>query len=185
MVNMNKRHWKLITVLLTLILILVYSSYDRFQAGTKPISIVYVRVVKVHDGDTLSIILNGKREKVRLIGMDAPELNQRPWGLKAKKYLGELLSISKWIVTLELDVERRDKYGRLLCYVWTPDKKMINLQMIKDGYAMLLTIPPNIKYVDELRKAQHEARQRKLGIWSSRGLKESPRDYREKHPAYR
>ena len=67
-----------------------------------------------------------------------------------------------------------------LCYIFTPDKKMLNIQMVKDGYAVLLTIPPNIKYVDELRMAENEARQHRQGIWNSRGLKESPRRLQKK-----
>ena len=84
-------------------------------------------------------------------------------------------------VILEFDVERRDKYGRLLCYIFTPDRKMLNIQMVKDGYAVLLTIPPNLKYADELKMAQNEARQNRRGIWSGKGLKESPGDYGKRH----
>ncbi|NCO84588.1 MAG: thermonuclease [Nitrospirae bacterium CG_4_10_14_3_um_filter_44_29] len=142
----------------------------------------HVRVSRVRDGDTVSIILNGRKEKVRLIGMDAPEIKQRPWGTRAKKHLEKMLMASNRKVILEFDVERRDKYGRLLCYIFTPDGKMLNIQMVQDGYAALLTIPPNIKYVDELRMAENEARQHRRGIWNSKGLKESPRDYRKKHP---
>lgn len=177
---MNRRHLRLIAVFTAFTLL--YSFYSGFRAVAQHVNIVYVRVVRVHDGDTISVILNGKREKVRLIGIDAPELDQRPWGSKAKKHLEKLLGIANRAVSLEFDAERRDKYGRLLCYVLTSDKKMINLQMLKEGYAMLFTVPPNVKYVDKLRKAQHEARQQRLGIWGSEGLKESPGDYRRKHP---
>lgn len=177
---MNRRHLRLIAVFTAFILLC--SFYNGFRAGAQHVNIVYVSVVRVHDGDTISVILNGKREKVRLIGIDAPELDQRPWGSKAKKHLEKLMGIANWIVSLEFDAERRDKYGRLLCYVLTSDKKMINLQMLEEGYAMLFTVPPNVKYIDKLRKAQYEARQQRLGIWGSEGLKESPGDYRRKHP---
>lgn len=142
----------------------------------------HVRVIKVHDGDTIGVILNGRKEKVRLIGIDAPEIKQKPWGTRAKKHLEKLLTASNRTVILEFDVERRDKYGRLLCYVYSTDKNMINLQMLKHGYAVLLTIPPNVRHVDEFRKAQHNAREQKLGIWSNSGLKETPSEFREKHP---
>ena len=142
----------------------------------------HVRVSRVHDGDTISVVLNSRKEKVRLIGIDAPEIKQRPWGTRAKKHLEKLLMASNRKVVLEFDVERRDKYGRLLCYIFTPDRKMLNIQMVKDGYAVLLTIPPNIKYVNELRMAENEARQHRRGIWNSKGPKESPGDYRKKHP---
>lgn len=136
----------------------------------------------MHDGDTLSVILDGKRERVRLIGIDAPELGQRPWGRRAKNHLRDILSDSKWTVSLEFDVERRDKHGRLLSYLWTSDGRMLNSQMVEDGYALLYTIPPNVRYVDELRKAQYEARTKGLGIWGSKGLKKTPQEYRREHP---
>jgi len=141
----------------------------------------HVRVSKVHDGDTIGVILNGRKEKVRLIGIDALEIKQKPWGTRAKKHLEKLLTASNRTVILEFDVERRDKYGRLLCYVYSTDKNMINLQMLKHGYAVLLTIPPNIKYVDELRIAQNEAKQYRRGIWNGKRLKEGPGDYRNRH----
>lgn len=59
---------------------------------------------------------------------------------------------------------------------------MINLLMLKNGYAMLFTFPPNVKYVNEFRAAQREARDGRLGIWSEEGLKERPGDYRRQHP---
>ena len=83
---------------------------------------------------------------------------------------------------LEYDVEKRDKYGRILAYLRTSDGKLINLLMVKNGYAMLYTVPPNVKYVRDLKAAQEEARQAKLGIWSEEGLKERPKDYRMEHP---
>ena len=66
------------------------------------------RVVAVHDGDTLSIMIGGKRERVRLTGIDAPERGQRPWGAKAKRHLEELLDRSGRTVSLELDVEKAE-----------------------------------------------------------------------------
>ena len=142
----------------------------------------YVRVVRVNDGDTITVLWAGKREKVRLIGIDAPELQQSPWGQRSKKYLSELLKASQWTVSLEFDVEKKDVHGRLLSYVWTSDKRMINVQILRDGYAMLYTFPPNIRYVDEFRKAQEEARGESVGIWGREGLEESPREYRKEHP---
>lgn len=139
----------------------------------------YYRVVSIHDGDTVTLDINGREEKIRLIGMDAPELGQRPWGQRAKKHLDEFLSKDQ-SVTLEYDIEKRDRYGRLLAYLWTKNKTMINLRMVADGYAVLLTIPPNVRHVDEFRQAQKKAREAKLGIWAKGGLREKPADYRER-----
>ena len=156
--------------------------YDNSLAFIKPANPVYVRVIKAHDGDTVSVILNGRKEKVRLIGIDAPEIKQKPWGTRARKHLEKMLIASNRTVILEFDVERRDKYGRLLYYIFTPDRKMLNIQMVKDGYAVLLTIAPNVRHLDEFRKAQHNAREQKLGIWSNSGLKETPSEFRGKNP---
>lgn len=163
-------------------LISFLSIYSRYHPQLKAIS--SVKVLKVHDGDTISVFLNGKTEKIRLIGIDSPELDQKPWGNKAKKHLMELIKASRWYVSLEYDLEKRDKHGRLLCYVWSSDRKMLNLMMIKDGYAMLFTVPPNIRYVNEFRNAQIEARKKKIGIWGIKGLKESPVKYRREHPRF-
>jgi micrococcal nuclease len=139
-------------------------------------------VVKVHDGDTLSVLIGRKKERVRLTGIDAPELGQRPWGARAKRHLEELINSSGRTVSLEPDVQRRDKYGRLLAYLWSGDGKLVNLEMLNDGYAVLFTVPPNVKHVDALRDAQRHARERGLGIWGRDGLKETPGDYRKRHP---
>jgi micrococcal nuclease len=90
--------------------------------GPKTVS---ARVVAVHDGDTLSVVIGRRKERVRLIGIDAPELGQRPWGANAKKYLRELVALSGNSVVLEFDLDKRDKYGRLLAYVRTLDNKLL------------------------------------------------------------
>ncbi len=164
--------------LLTLFFILSGGS----ASPQKSDEILLVRVVRVHDGDTVSVLIGKSRERVRLIGIDAPELGQRPWGARAKKRLQEMLNSAGRTVAMEFDVDRRDKYGRLLAYLWTGGRRLINLEMVRDGYAVLFTFPPNIKHVDELRKAQRFARDRRLGIWGTNGLKEMPVDYRRKHP---
>ncbi len=129
-------------------------------------------------------MIDGKEEKVRLIGIDAPELAQKPWGDKSKKYLESLLSSSGWKVRLDYDVEKTDQYGRLLAYMWTQDNRHVNLLMLENGYAALYTLPPNVKYVEEFRTTQTKAREKKIGIWGANGLKERPRDYRKEHPRF-
>lgn len=128
------------------------------------------------------MLVGRRKERVRLIGIDAPELAQKPWGMKAKKHLEEILDKAGRTVTLEFDIDRRDKYGRLLGYLWTPDGRLINLLMVKDGYATLFTFPPNVKHVKVLRDGQNYARERGLGVWGRDGLREAPRDYRRSHP---
>ncbi len=138
-------------------------------------------VLRVNDGDTITVKINGRSERIRLIGIDAPEMGQFPWGVKAKRHLQEILSSSREVF-LEFDIERRDKYGRLLSYVWTTDGRMVNEEMVKDGYAVLFTLPPNVRYGGSFSRAQTEARRRKAGIWGDKGPEESPSRYRREHP---
>jgi micrococcal nuclease len=140
------------------------------------------RVIAVNDGDTVTLRMGGKEYRSRLIGMDAPELGQEPWGKLARGHLRKLLKDVKWRVTVETDIVKYDKYDRILVYLWTPDGEMLNERMLRDGYALLFTIQPNSKYADRLRKAQHAARDEKRGIWGPDGLTESPRDYKKTHP---
>jgi micrococcal nuclease len=140
------------------------------------------QVVWVNDGDTVTIRMEDSEYRTRLIGIDAPEMGQEPWGKKAKKHLIELMKQAHWIVFVETDVVKYDKYDRLLAYLWTSDNEMLNERMLKDGYAVLFTIQPNSKYADRFRKAQRAAREQKLGIWGPDGLKERPLDYKKKHP---
>lgn len=141
-----------------------------------------VQAVKIYDGDTIGAVLDGRFEKIRLIGIDAPEMDQRPWGKKARKCLITLISDAASKISLEYDIERRDKYGRILAYIWTEDRKMLNEEMMKNGCAVLFTFPPNVRYAERLRAAQKKAREQKAGIWGESGLEESPYNYRKKHP---
>jgi micrococcal nuclease len=178
---MGKKYFLLLSCM-TFLLLLVFCFMDvRALFGAQKHEPLSARVIMVHDGDTVSVILRGREEKVRLIGIDAPELGQKPWGRKAKKHLEEILSRTGWITLLEFDVQERDKYGRLLAYLWTRDKKLINLEMLKDGFAVLYTLPPNVKYVEVLRDGQHSARENDLGIWGRDGLRETPQEYRKEH----
>jgi micrococcal nuclease len=172
----------LLPVILFVLIACFYFFNEKYPVFGQQRNDGFVTVSKVHDGDTVSVIMDNRREKVRLIGIDAPEMGQRPWGDEAKKYLENILSSSGWRTRLEFDVERRDKYGRLLAYLWTPDGRLVNLMMVRSGYAMLFTFPPNVKHANEFRAAQQEASSRAVGMWGDKGLKERPKDYRKAHP---
>lgn len=150
-------------------------------AGPRDHQGIPVRIVRINDGDTVTIAIGRKMERVRLIGIDAPELGQRPWGKRAKSHLERMLPRGESAI-LELDVAERDKYGRLLGYIRTADGRLINLEMVRDGYAVLFTIPPNVRYVNELREAQDAAKMEGVGIWGKERLSEAPSSYRKKHP---
>jgi micrococcal nuclease len=140
--------------------------------GTEP-----AEVIRVHDGDTVTLSYKGSKYRVRLIGIDAPELGQKPWGRISKNHLKEILPDR---IKIEMDVQSRDRYGRLLAYLRDENGTLINQKMVEDGYAVLLTIPPNVKHVDELKEAQRKAREAGRGLWGEDGLKESPSDYRKR-----
>ena len=126
-------------------------------------------VVRVVDGDTIVINYNGKEEKVRLIGVDTPESvhpnkeKNNEYGTLASKYTKSKLE--KKSVSLEFDVQERDKYGRLLAYVYL-DGKMYNKTLLEDGYAQVATYPPNVKYVDDFLKIEKKAKENNAGLWS-------------------
>jgi len=166
--------WYLALILLCLT---VLASPVR-AAGAMP----EARIVKVIDGDSVVIRMEGKTYQTRLIGIDAPEMGQKPWGGKAKKHLRKLLNGSGGIVRMEMDVTKYDKYDRLLAYLWLDDKTLINELMVRDGYAVLFTIQPNSKHLDRLKKAQSAARENHSGIWGPNGLTEKPIEYKKAHP---
>lgn len=178
---MNKRRLRPIKTGLILFAALCFISHAQ-PSYAQEVPELSAKVVAVHDGDTVSISAGRKTEKVRLLGIDAPEMGQRPWGARAKRHLEGLLKRSEWTVSLEFDIEKRDKYGRLLAYLRDKDNSLINLEMVQDGYAVLFTLPPNVKHADELRKGQRLAREKALGIWGKDGLKEMPLDYKKTHP---
>lgn len=126
-------------------------------------------VLRVVDGDTIQIDYNGTKEKVRLIGIDTPEsvhpdeAKNTENGKIASDYTKELLTGK--FVKLELDVQERDKYGRILAYVYL-DGEMVNKKLLADGYAQVATFPPNVKYVDEFTEIQKEAKEAKRGLWA-------------------
>ena len=140
-------------------------SYDSYNSN---ISSELYKVVRVVDGDTLIIDYNGTEERVRLIGVDTPESvhpdkeKNTEFGTTASNFSKDLLT-DKY-VKIELDVQERDQYGRLLAYIYLDDV-MVNKLLLQEGYAKVATYPPNVKYVDDFTAIQEEARNNKKGLW--------------------
>lgn len=126
-------------------------------------------VVKVVDGDTIIVDIDGAEERVRLIGVDTPESvhpdadRNVPYGAIASDFTKEQLQGKR--VTLEYDVQGRDRYGRILAYVYL-DGKMFNKTLLEEGHAKVATYPPNVKYVDDFTAIQEQAIENKKGVWS-------------------
>jgi len=168
-------------ILFILISFLLVFGIDQSLAAKKTRKSSTAHVHQVHDGDTVTLRLNGKKYKTRLIGIDAPEMGQKPWGRRAKQHLIKIMRQTNWTVTVETDEERLDKHGRLLAYIWTKKKTMINEKMLADGFAVTISIAPNVKYADKFSFAEQSAQKKKKGIWGPDGLKESPAKYKRKH----
>jgi micrococcal nuclease len=130
-------------------------------------------VSRVVDGDTF-YCTDGVR--VRLIGIDAPERAQGGAAREAASALRRRLPAGAR-VRLEQDVTPRDRYGRLLAYVWAGDS-LVNEALLREGWAFLLTVPPNVKYVQRFEQAQQAARANRAGLWREPGLACSPREWR-------
>jgi len=128
----------------------------------------YHKVKFVYDGDT---ILLSSGEKVRYLGIDAPEVDHEggkseAHAIEAWKFNREMLGGAQ--VRLEYDREKQDRYGRHLAYVFLKNGKMVNDLLVRKGLAHVMFIAPNLKYRDLLLESQREAMKKGRGIWGKR-----------------
>ena len=137
-----------------------------------------ILVTRAVDGDTLVLENN---ERVRLIGIDTPEMHESDklnhdaqrsgqdvrtiiqLGRRSYEFTKKLVEGKR--VRLEFDVERLDRYKRILAYVYLLDGTFLNAEIVRQGYASLMTYPPNVKYADLFLKLYQEARQNQRGLW--------------------
>jgi micrococcal nuclease len=129
-------------------------------------------VVALTDGDTISVRINGRKEKVRFIGIDTPETKKpntpvQCYGPEASAYTASLVPVGTK-VHLERDAEARDVYGRLLAYVYrAADGLFVNLDVIRHGYARQLTIAPNTAHEADFTSAVEAAQRGHIGLWGA------------------
>ncbi len=173
----------------------VAELFDEFLGGGPSVTGLQgpAEVTRVSDGDTITVTLDGREEKVRLTGIDTPEtfasskldrdvdlspLNReemRALGKEATAYAEDLMEGRE--VYLELDAEERDRYGRMLAYVYTLEQggdwtfqdetfEQVNLELVEAGWADPLTIAPNDKYAELYVDAAQVARRQNRGIWA-------------------
>ncbi len=134
-----------------------------------------VDLITVNDGDTIEVWLNGRRERVRLVGVDTHEVGggyqqEECFGPEASRFQKALLNVDGelWI---EQDVEDRDQYGRLLRWVWadfgTGEVYLLNEALLRAGFAERFRNTPNDLYLDELLDAEAFAQDYQLGLWAA------------------
>ena len=161
------------------------------QSPNTPVGLT-AKVQRVISGQTLEVLLPSKQtpliERVRLIGINAPDLQQKPWGVAAKNKLEELVSKSNGqqlvlqSVLLESEVQEKDRFGRILAYVWH-DGNLVNEQLVTQGYVLADLNSSNGKYSQRLIRGQEYARLKGYGIWNPKQpMRLTPKEFRAKKP---
>lgn len=152
---------KYILLLLTILFFTSLSAQERHGP---------YKIHKFVDGDTFWVKMeNGKAEKIRLIGVDTPEVkwegltDEQPGGKEASEYVKNLLKGKK--VLLEYDVQKYDRYGRTLAYVYLEDSTFLNAHLLELGLARMATYPPNVRYVELFTELQRKVREKGVGMW--------------------
>jgi micrococcal nuclease len=140
-----------------------------------------VVVERVLDGDTFDARDGTRTVRVRLIGIDTPELHpsqkldaqvRQGWDRAVVTRLGRRAAeaarrlLDGRTLRLELDVQTHDRYGRLLAYAWDGDV-LVNAELLRQGHALLLTIPPNVRHADDFARLEATARAARRGLWAS------------------
>lgn len=130
-------------------------------------------VVRVVDGDTYILDIDGTEERIRLIGVDTPEVKAPASYYKENTKEGATVSeIVKDRIKqgdtlyIEYDTSKTDKYGRTLAYLYFPNGVMVQEWLLSQGYANVATYPPNTKYADHFTELAHRAAEKKVGLWN-------------------
>jgi micrococcal nuclease len=168
-----------ITIFLCLWLLVSCQSQKKMEPNR-----VVVKVAQVVSGQTIEVVGIGEQPgliaQVRLLNIDAPDLQQRPWGDAAKQRLEALIG-NEQSVSLEFDVEVKDSFGRTLAYAWK-DKVLLNEQLVKEGHGLFAPRSPNNKYDRRLERAQQWARLMGEGIWNpQKPMRLTPSEYRRQY----
>lgn len=157
-----------VAALAILVALLVTGGDEDGDSGESdgPVAATVVRVV---DGDTIRVDLDGTDEAVRYIGVDTPEsvAPDRPvecFGEAASRFNASLVEGER--VRLEFDAERRDRYDRLLAYAYVGDR-FVNAELVRRGFATTLTIPPNDSFADRFDRLEQRAGRDGRGLWGA------------------
>ncbi|KAB8314994.1 thermonuclease family protein [Tolypothrix campylonemoides VB511288] len=168
-----------IVIVFCLLLLVACQPQKKLEESTR----VQIKVAQVVSGQTLEVVGIGEQpsliSQVRLLAIDAPDLQQRPWGDAAKERLEAL--VGEQPVMLEFDVQMKDKFGRTLAYAWK-DEVLLNEQLVKEGYALFVGRSPNHKYDLRLERAQQWARLMGQGIWNpEKPMRLTPAEFRRQY----
>ncbi|MBE9124309.1 thermonuclease family protein [Tychonema sp. LEGE 07199] len=141
------------------------------------------KVERILSGQTIEVISTADKiallEQIRLIGIDAPDFQQQPWGEAAKQRLEQLIGEKQ--VLLESDIAEKDQYDRKLAYLWQ-DGILLNEQLVKEGYVLASGRSRNTKYQQRLLNAQEWARLMGKGLWNpERALRQTPAEFRQQN----
>jgi micrococcal nuclease len=128
-------------------------------------------VLRVTDGDTIRVRVDGVEERVRYIGVNTPEVHhprrgEEPFGREATEANRAL--VEGKTVRLVTDVQERDRYGRILAYVYLPDGTFVNAALVERGFAQVMTVPPNVRHAERFLALEREARREERGLWAER-----------------
>jgi micrococcal nuclease len=150
---------------LALLVALLFAATPTWGEAPPALEGVVVRIV---DGDTIHVRLADRVEKVRYIGVNTPELHHPTRGEEAGGR--EARDVNRGLVEgrrvrLEVDVQARDRHGRLLAYVWVGDV-MVNAELVRLGFAQVMTVPPNVRHQALFVKLQRDARAARRGLWA-------------------
>ena len=160
-------------LLLAAVVVLVVTVVTR-RDQPRATTLGRAEVVRVVDGDTIRVRLDGRTERVRYIGVDTPESVEpgTPVQCYAKRAAAANAAlVAGRSVRLVGDVERRDRYGRLLAYVYRePDGAFVNAQLVREGYARTLTIAPNVAHARQFAQLAQTARRSGRGLWGACGM---------------
>jgi micrococcal nuclease len=172
--RVRRRRRRLLLLVVVVALVLAVRARQGGGGGAAPAGEDgQASVVRVVDGDTVEVRWGAREETVRLIGIDTPEtVDPRSpvecFGEEASARTKALLPAGTG-VRLVADVEPRDRYDRLLAYVYRDDGTFVNLALVEDGYASVLTYPPNVAHEGELTAAAARAREKGRGLWGACG----------------
>ncbi len=166
----GKIQWSVLTIVVFILLGQQWGWFDSASETLQNVQPGYYRVTKFDDGDTITVNMNGTNETIRFIGVDTPETHDPRKAVQCFGYAAAVFTknlIGENPVRLKADPlnTNRDRYNRLLRYVYLPDGRLVNGEIIKQGYGFAYTSFP-VEKAKEFLKYQRQARKENRGLWS-------------------